>query len=247
MPAGPCWRRWPSTGRRPCPTRPSWTTSAGTSSPRCPASPSSSSARPGPTCRRCSGTRSRSWATTAPSSPSPPPWPRRSDLDNAASLWVVREFARALGMIAPGGTQPIPRIVPGGLACRGRSRRRGGSAAGDAGRRAPAAGVPGAGAPAPGMAGGPEPRRRRRGRPGRSCSTATRWGRRGHRAGRGLPGGRGGGAPEPVPGQDGGGDLVPVPVTRPRVPGRARARARARPPARPGHRTPARPRTTTSC
>ena len=30
------------------------------------------------------------------------------DLDIAASLWVVREFARALGMIAPGGTQPVP-------------------------------------------------------------------------------------------------------------------------------------------
>ena len=37
-----------------------------------------------------------------------------SDLDNAASLWVVREFARALGMIAPGGTQSIPRLAPGG-------------------------------------------------------------------------------------------------------------------------------------
>ena len=31
------------------------------------------------------------------------------DLDNAASLWVVREFARALGLIAPGGTQSMPR------------------------------------------------------------------------------------------------------------------------------------------
>jgi hypothetical protein len=41
---------------------------------------------------------------------------RASDLDNAASLWVVREFARALGMIAPGGTQPVPRIVPDGPA-----------------------------------------------------------------------------------------------------------------------------------
>ena len=41
---------------------------------------------------------------------------RASDLDNAASLWVVREFARALGMIAPGGTQPVPRIVPDGAA-----------------------------------------------------------------------------------------------------------------------------------
>src|SRR5438876_9157155 len=28
-----------------------------------------------------------------------------SDLDGAASLWVVREFARTLGLIAPGGTQ----------------------------------------------------------------------------------------------------------------------------------------------
>ena len=37
--------------------------------------------------------------------------------------------------------------------------------------------------------------------------------RGGHRAGRRLPGGRGGGAPEPVSGQDGGGDLVPVPGT----------------------------------
>ena len=32
------------------------------------------------------------------------------DLDNAASLWVVREFARALGLIASGGTAvPVPR------------------------------------------------------------------------------------------------------------------------------------------
>ena len=37
-----------------------------------------------------------------------------SDLDNAASLWVVREFARTLGMIAPGATQATPRIAPGG-------------------------------------------------------------------------------------------------------------------------------------
>jgi len=41
---------------------------------------------------------------------------RASDLDNAASLWVVREFARALGLIAPGGTQPVLRVVPGGPA-----------------------------------------------------------------------------------------------------------------------------------
>ena len=37
-----------------------------------------------------------------------------SDLDGAASLWVVREFARALGLIAPGGTQSMPRPAPGG-------------------------------------------------------------------------------------------------------------------------------------
>src|SRR6185369_6775016 len=36
-----------------------------------------------------------------------------SDLDGAASLWVVREFARALGLIAPGGTQSVPRPRPG--------------------------------------------------------------------------------------------------------------------------------------
>jgi hypothetical protein len=46
------------------------------------------------------------------------------DLDNAASLWVVREFARALGLIAPGGTQATPRMMPGGA---------GGDAAGAAG------------------------------------------------------------------------------------------------------------------
>ena len=67
-----------------------------------------------------------------------------SDLDNAASLWVVREFARALGMIAPGGTQPIPRIVPGASPAE--------AAADGAGAQPP--GAPGAGAPAPGMAGG---------------------------------------------------------------------------------------------
>ena len=37
-----------------------------------------------------------------------------SDLDGAASLWVVREFARALGLIAPGGTQSMPRPAPDG-------------------------------------------------------------------------------------------------------------------------------------
>ena len=39
-----------------------------------------------------------------------------SDLDGTASLWVVREFARALGLIAPGGTQSMPRVTPSGQA-----------------------------------------------------------------------------------------------------------------------------------
>jgi hypothetical protein len=62
-----------------------------------------------------------------------------SDLDGAASLWVVREFGRALGMIAPGGTQPIPRVVPGGPPA---------EAAAD-GAGAQPQGTPGAGVPPP--------------------------------------------------------------------------------------------------
>jgi hypothetical protein len=63
------------------------------------------------------------------------------DLDNAASLWVVREFARALGLIAPGGTQPTPRPAPEG--------------AGAAGPGVTAEAARGAGGPQAGMAGGP--------------------------------------------------------------------------------------------
>jgi hypothetical protein len=37
-------------------------------------------------------------------------------LDNAASLWVVREFARAMGLIASGGTQLTERAGSGGSA-----------------------------------------------------------------------------------------------------------------------------------
>ena len=71
---------------------------------------------------------------------------RASDLDNAASLWVVREFARALGMIAPGGTQPMPRIVPG-------TARPPRPAAGDSAAGAQPQGMPGGGAPPPGAPG----------------------------------------------------------------------------------------------
>jgi hypothetical protein len=67
---------------------------------------------------------------------------RASDLDNAASLWVVREFARALGMIAPGGTQPVPRIVPDGPAA--------GADAGASGAGAQPQATPGAAAQPPG-------------------------------------------------------------------------------------------------
>ena len=101
-----------------------------------------------------------------------------SDLDGAASLWVVREFARALGLIAPGGTQSMPRPAPGAGAP-GAAVATGAAAAGaavaaatgemGAGGAGPGSGggtgVPGgpelasgmAGGPPPGMAGGPPP------------------------------------------------------------------------------------------
>ncbi|HMI26427.1 MAG TPA: hypothetical protein VK594_18240 [Streptosporangiaceae bacterium] len=94
------------------------------------------------------------------------------DLDNAASLWVVREFARALGLVAPGGTQSMPRPAPGGTgaeapggavatgevgagaaATAGMSAGAGGTGAGSGG----GTGVPGGPELAPGMAGGPQP------------------------------------------------------------------------------------------
>jgi hypothetical protein len=95
-----------------------------------------------------------------------------SDLDGAASLWVVREFARALGLIAPGGTQAMPRPAPGGT---GAEASGGAVAAGAAGAGAAVTagmgagpggtgaasgggiGVPGGPELAPGMAGGPQP------------------------------------------------------------------------------------------
>jgi hypothetical protein len=96
------------------------------------------------------------------------------DLDNAASLWVVREFARALGLVAPGGTQSIPRPAPvgpgtgaaGGTGGTGVPAGSGGGTGVPGGTGMPAgSGVPGgpggpeytpgmAGAPYPGMAGG---------------------------------------------------------------------------------------------
>ena len=46
-------------------------------------------------------------------------------LDTAACVWVVREFARALGLIASSGTQPAARIGPGGGTGRAPCRRPG--------------------------------------------------------------------------------------------------------------------------
>ena len=68
---------------------------------------------------------------------------RASDLDGAACLWVVREFARTLGMIAPGGTQSMPRLTPGGPAA---------EAAGTAAGAGAGAGAGGTGTPPPAQA-----------------------------------------------------------------------------------------------
>ena len=99
-----------------------------------------------------------------------------SDLDGAASLWVVREFARALGLIAPGGTQAMPRPAPdgtgaeapgaavatgevgaGAAATAGMSAGAGGAAAWSGGGTGGPGGPELAGGPQPGMAGGPQP------------------------------------------------------------------------------------------
>jgi len=101
---------------------------------------------------------------------------RASDLDGAASLWVVREFARALGLIAPGGTQAMPRPAPAGTgaeapgvaaatgkvgagaaATAGMSAGAGGAGAGTAGGTGGPGGPELASGPQPGMTGGPQP------------------------------------------------------------------------------------------
>ena len=90
------------------------------------------------------------------------------DLDYAASLWVVREFARALGLIASGGTQPTPppgpegpgaEVAGGAVAARAAGAGAAGGAVAGAvgGTGVPGGpGVPGGSwGPQPGMAGGP--------------------------------------------------------------------------------------------
>jgi hypothetical protein len=74
---------------------------------------------------------------------------RASDLDGAACLWVVREFARTLGMIAPGGTQSMPRLTPGGPAAEAAGTGAGAGAGASAGA---GAGAGGTGTPPPAQA-----------------------------------------------------------------------------------------------
>ena len=66
-------------------------------------------------------------------------------LDTAACVWVVREFARAMGLIASGGTQPTARVGPGGSAGEGPGSGGGAGGSGVAG----GPGIP------PGMPAGP--------------------------------------------------------------------------------------------
>jgi hypothetical protein len=92
-------------------------------------------------------------------------------LDRAACLWVVREFARALGFVASGGTQPTARAGSwpvsgaGGLTDQGdamppgRAAPPGGPAGGVPAGGVPAGGVPAGGVPAAGPAPGRPPAR----------------------------------------------------------------------------------------
>jgi hypothetical protein len=80
-------------------------------------------------------------------------------LDTAACVWVVREFARALGLIASGGTHPAARVEPDGGSGQGTVPPPGpaGPTAGTGSPGGP--GFPG-GPGMPGDAGGRPPRRR---------------------------------------------------------------------------------------
>ena len=93
-------------------------------------------------------------------------------LEPAACVWVVREFARALGLIAPGGTQTAAASgrPPGGGDWSGGAGQEGGGAGGPGGTGTPP-GSPGGGPQAPGPppsgappSGPPPPRARRPGR-----------------------------------------------------------------------------------
>jgi len=80
-------------------------------------------------------------------------------LDPAACLWVVREFARALGFVASGGTQPTARAGFGPVSGAGGLTDQGDAMppAGAAPPSWPAGGVPGGGVPGGGVPGGGVP------------------------------------------------------------------------------------------
>jgi len=73
-------------------------------------------------------------------------------LDTAASVWVVREFARALSLIAPGGTQTTTQATPGPGLGAGPGTP---PPAGPGGAGTPPAGAAGPAAAAVGAPGGP--------------------------------------------------------------------------------------------
>ena len=109
-------------------------------------------------------------------------------LDTASCVWVVREFARALGLIASGGTQPAARVGPsGGAGPAGAGA--GGAGAGAAGAGAAGVGTGGAsdGTGSPGMPGEP-------GVPGGGAGTPG-----GPAVPPGMPGGAGGLPPRRPP------------------------------------------------
>lgn len=153
-------------------------------------------------------------------------------LDTAACLWVVREFARAMGLIASGGTQTTARAEPGGSAGQspgaapppmpaeppasaaaavgGGSAGAGSGTGGTGGPGSPGRpGFPGGPGIPPGMpegAGGPPPRR-----PASEARVAQpqhRRYRRGDRTGGRLLRCRSDGAPEPVSGPGGRGGFL---------------------------------------
>ena len=76
-------------------------------------------------------------------------------LDTAACVWVVREFARALGLIASGGTQPAVRIGPGGGTGQGTAPPPGPAGPQSPGHAGPPPGLPAS--PPPGDATGCRP------------------------------------------------------------------------------------------
>ena len=78
-------------------------------------------------------------------------------LDTAACVWVVREFARALGLIASGGTHPAARVEPDGGSGQGTAPPPGlaGPGMGAAGMGAVGMAAAGEGAAGEGAAGSP--------------------------------------------------------------------------------------------